>query len=149
MLERNHVLLTGANGVKNLVTVPISFVSEHIETLEEMDMEYRELAEDSGVTRWRRCPALNTEERFIDELATIVDDALKEPALSVSAACIQNNCEVELEAPDRRLDVGSVGVTESAETLNGRVAMIGILSVFILELLSGEKVTAFFAHFFV
>ena len=32
--------------MKNLVVVPISFVSEHIETLEEIDMEYRELAEE-------------------------------------------------------------------------------------------------------
>ncbi len=31
-----------------MLAVPISFVSEHIETLEEIDMEYRELAEESG-----------------------------------------------------------------------------------------------------
>lgn len=31
----------GAAGVKSLLAVPISFVSEHIETLEEIDMEYR------------------------------------------------------------------------------------------------------------
>jgi ferrochelatase len=31
----------GASGVKSLLAVPISFVSEHIETLEEIDMEYR------------------------------------------------------------------------------------------------------------
>lgn len=35
-------------GVKNLVVVPISFVSEHIETLEEIDMEYKEVAEEFG-----------------------------------------------------------------------------------------------------
>lgn len=34
----------GAKGIKSMLTVPISFVSEHIETLEEIDMEYRELA---------------------------------------------------------------------------------------------------------
>mgnify|MGYP001807036897 CR=1 FL=1 len=38
----------GKRGVKSLLAVPISFVSEHIETLEEIDMEYRELAEESG-----------------------------------------------------------------------------------------------------
>ena len=80
-------------GVRNLVVVPISFVSEHIETLEEIDIEYRELAEENGVTRWRRCPTLNTDARFIEELANLVSDALAEPTLSVSAACIQNNCE--------------------------------------------------------
>lgn len=39
----------GASGVKQLLAVPISFVSEHIETLEEIDMEYRELAIESGI----------------------------------------------------------------------------------------------------
>ena len=34
-----------------MLAVPISFVSEHIETLEEMDMEYRELAIESGIQR--------------------------------------------------------------------------------------------------
>lgn len=48
-------------GVRNLIVVPVSFVSEHIETLEEIDMEYRELAEESGVTHWSRVPALNTD----------------------------------------------------------------------------------------
>ncbi len=31
----------GAKGVKSMLAVPVSFVSEHIETLEEIDMEYR------------------------------------------------------------------------------------------------------------
>ena len=37
--------------VKNLVVVPVSFVSEHIETLEEIDMEYKELAIENGTTQ--------------------------------------------------------------------------------------------------
>lgn len=41
-------------GSKNMVVVPVSFVSEHIETLEEIDMEYRELAEEAGIVNWRR-----------------------------------------------------------------------------------------------
>ena len=41
-------------GCKNLVVVPVSFVSEHIETLEEIDMEYREVAEEAGIAKWRR-----------------------------------------------------------------------------------------------
>lgn len=41
-------------GCKNLVVVPVSFVSEHIETLEEIDMEYREVAEEAGIKNWRR-----------------------------------------------------------------------------------------------
>ena len=38
----------GAQGVRKIVVVPVSFVSEHIETLEEIDMEYKELAKASG-----------------------------------------------------------------------------------------------------
>ena len=49
----------GEAGTKDLVVVPISFVSEHIETLEEIDIEYRELAQEAGVHHFRRVPALN------------------------------------------------------------------------------------------
>ena len=35
-------------------------------------MEYRELAESNGIEQWRRVPALNTDERFIDDMADIV-----------------------------------------------------------------------------
>lgn len=58
--------------VKNLIVVPVSFVSEHIETLEEIDMEYRELAEECGVTKWTRVPAMNTDPGFIADLADLV-----------------------------------------------------------------------------
>lgn len=69
----------GADGVKNLVVVPISFVSEHVETLEEIDIEYRELAEENGIENWRRCPALNTDAGFLDDMANMVIEALSEP----------------------------------------------------------------------
>lgn len=131
----------GAAGVKNLVVVPISFVSEHIETLEEIDIEYREVAEDNGITNWRRCPALNNDEGFIRDLADLVDDALQEPTLSVSAACVLNNCEIEMEPLERRL---GLGLTEDAETLNGRAAMMGIFSAYLLELFSGKSLLHFF-----
>jgi len=84
-------------GVRNLVVVPLSFVSEHIETLEEIDLEYRELAEESGITNWRRCPALNTDQAFIDDMADMVVDALEEPVQTVTEACVANNVgDVEL-----------------------------------------------------
>lgn len=66
----------GKAGTKSLLAVPISFVSEHIETLEEMDMEYRELALESGVQHWGRVPALNTNKTFIDDLAELVLEKL-------------------------------------------------------------------------
>ncbi|KAF5200192.1 Ferrochelatase-1 protein [Thalictrum thalictroides] len=66
----------GQKGVKNLLAVPISFVSEHIETLEEIDMEYRELALESGIENWGRVPALGCTSSFISDLADAVIEAL-------------------------------------------------------------------------
>lgn len=62
--------------MNSLLAVPVSFVSEHIETLEEIDMEYRELAHESGIQNWGRVPALNTNPVFIDDLAEAVLEAL-------------------------------------------------------------------------
>ena len=73
-------------GVQNLVVVPVSFVSEHIETLEEIDMEYRELAQQFGICNWRRVPALNTDQGFIEDMADLVVEALEAPTLTVAEA---------------------------------------------------------------
>ncbi|KAJ7530229.1 hypothetical protein O6H91_15G086100 [Diphasiastrum complanatum] len=66
----------GKQGIKSLLAVPVSFVSEHIETLEEIDMEYRVLALESGIVNWGRVPALNCEPAFIADLADAVLEAL-------------------------------------------------------------------------
>merc|ERR1712178_159167 len=66
----------GKKGCKGLLTVPVSFVSEHIETLEEIDMEYREAAEAAEIKRWGRVPALNTNEVFINDMADAIVEAL-------------------------------------------------------------------------
>ena len=76
----------GDEGVSNLIAVPVSFVSEHIETLEEMDMEYRELALEHGVRHWERTPAVNTDGRFIADMAALVAEALASPVLSLAEA---------------------------------------------------------------
>lgn len=51
-------------------------MSEHIETLEEIDMEYRELALESGIENWARVPALGLTPSFITDLADAVIEAL-------------------------------------------------------------------------
>lgn len=66
----------GQKGVKSLLAVPVSFVSEHIETLEEIDMEYKELALESGIENWGRVPALGLTSSFISDLADAVVEAL-------------------------------------------------------------------------
>lgn len=149
----------GAKGVRNLVVVPISFVSEHIETLEEIDIEYRELAEESGVTNWRRCPALNTDATFIKDMADMVYEALIEPSQSVTEACVANNIEgVDLEPLDSVAGISLTGVggvgadgdlykvdasLQNKERINARVAMAGVLLTIVLELVSGQPLTHF------
>uniref|UniRef100_A0A2P2JHF2 Ferrochelatase n=2 Tax=Rhizophora mucronata TaxID=61149 RepID=A0A2P2JHF2_RHIMU len=66
----------GQRGVKSLLAVPVSFVSEHIETLEEIDMEYKDLALESGIENWGRVPALGCTSSFITDLADAVIEAL-------------------------------------------------------------------------
>jgi len=63
-------------GIKNLLVVPISFVSEHIETLQEIDIEYREVAEESGIHNFDRVPALNSHPVFINDLAELIMESL-------------------------------------------------------------------------
>ena len=58
-----------------VVVVPISFVSEHSETLVELDILYRELAERAGVPKYVRVPALGTNPAFIRALARLVGQA--------------------------------------------------------------------------
>ena len=62
----------GKSKIKDLVVVPISFVGEHIETLQEIDIEYKEIALKSGIKNFRRVPALNTYPTFIYFLSELV-----------------------------------------------------------------------------
>jgi len=59
------------DGVAVLVA-PIAFVSEHSETLVELDVEYRELAERAGVPGYFRAPAQNSDAGFVAALADLV-----------------------------------------------------------------------------
>ena len=57
---------------KGIVIVPVAFVSEHSETLVELDIEYKKLAEKNGCSFYKRVPALGIEENFINGLAALV-----------------------------------------------------------------------------
>jgi protoporphyrin/coproporphyrin ferrochelatase len=59
-----------------VIVVPIAFVSEHIETLVELDEEYAEKAHEAGVPFYLRAPALGTRTEFIGELAKMATDLL-------------------------------------------------------------------------
>jgi ferrochelatase len=65
----------GRDGVGVVVT-PVAFVSEHIETLVELDIEYAELAHGLGVAPYLRSPAVGVATSFIRGLAEAVVDAL-------------------------------------------------------------------------
>lgn len=143
----------GEQGCKSLLAVPISFVSEHIETLEEIDMEYRELAEESGITNWGRVPALNTNHTFIGDLADAVVEALP----YVGAMVGSTESLVPLGKVEQLLSVydderrqlptpGNVGLswrpgwTMSSEAWNGRIAMIALVIIVLLEAFTGRSV---------
>jgi ferrochelatase len=60
----------------SVVLYPLSFVSEHSETLVELDIDYRHLAEQARVPRYVRVPTVGTHPLFIGGLASLVRDAL-------------------------------------------------------------------------
>ena len=57
---------------KHIVLVPIAFVSEHSETLVELDIEYKKLAMDNGCKQYTRIPALGTNEDFIKSMSELI-----------------------------------------------------------------------------
>lgn len=61
-----------ASGVKNLLVIPLSFVSDHIETLHEIDIEYSKKAWELGIAKFERMPSLNSSPTFIAALANMV-----------------------------------------------------------------------------
>lgn len=61
-----------AEGCRELLIVPLSFVSDHLETLYEIDIRYRELAYSLGIENFHRAPALNCSPLFIECLADLV-----------------------------------------------------------------------------
>lgn len=140
-----------ANGCKSLLAVPISFVSEHIETLEEIDMEYRELAEECGITNWGRVPALNVNQTFIDDLAEAVLEALPYvgamigstdslvPVGNVSSLLsVYDGERRQLPTPENLS--WKPGWTVSSESWNGRIAMLSLMVIIVLEALTGRSV---------
>ncbi len=122
----------GEKGVKDLLVVPISFVSEHIETLQEIDLEYQEIAREAGITNFQRVPALNTHPVFINALTELVTEALNNAPCSFS----------EVTHPKKNMKMypqerWEWGMTTAAEVWNGRLAMLGFMAL-LIELISGH-----------
>ena len=68
----------GRQGVDEILVVPVSFVSEHIETLYELDILYRKVAGDAGIETFRRVSALNCDPTFIQSLRELVEVTVAE-----------------------------------------------------------------------
>lgn len=62
-----------SDGVRTLLIVPVAFVTDHIETLHELDMELREVAEHAGIHKYEVMYALNDSPVFIAALADLVE----------------------------------------------------------------------------
>ncbi|WP_320676456.1 ferrochelatase [Prochlorococcus sp. MIT 1300] len=122
----------GKAGIRDLVVVPISFVSEHIETLEEIDIEYRELAKKNGIENFYRVPALDTYPAFISSLADLVISSLNGPQVELETVS-ELPTKVKLYPQEK----WQWGWNNSSEVWNGRVAMIVFLS-FVFELIIGK-----------
>ncbi|WP_310110833.1 ferrochelatase [Azospirillum sp. BE72] len=75
----------GQDGVPILV-VPMAFVSEHSETLVEIEIEYRHLAKEAGVPHFTRVPTVGVHPGFIDGLARLV----RQMVAGKATVCAQN-----------------------------------------------------------
>ena len=72
----DHVITEFAAEGRPIVVVPIAFVSEHSETLVELDIEYRDLALKNGASTYVRTPTVGIRDGFIEGLATLVRKSL-------------------------------------------------------------------------
>jgi len=68
----------GREGVREVLVVPVSFVSDHIETLYELDLLFADEARRAGISDYRRSPVLGTHPLFVDTLASLVRRQVEE-----------------------------------------------------------------------
>ncbi len=73
-----EIQAAGRDGL-GVVIDPIAFVSDHVETLVELDRDYAEVARKAGAAPYLRVPALGVQARFIEGLAGLVGKALEAP----------------------------------------------------------------------
>lgn len=71
---------------KNLIIVPVAFVSEHVETLVELDIEYKEIAEKYKV-EYIRVPTLGINNIFIEGLSKMIKNLVKDDSILSDEKC--------------------------------------------------------------
>lgn len=80
-----------SNQHQGLIIVPISFVSEHSETLVELDITYRDLALEAGAAFYRRLPTVGIDEIFIQGLANLTEQAVRSKS-SITNCSLEGHC---------------------------------------------------------
>ena len=73
-----NTLKAAAEDGMNVVILPIAFVSEHSETLVELDIEFKKLAKSLGISVYQRVPALGTHQKFIEGLKNLTIAAFEQ-----------------------------------------------------------------------
>jgi len=100
-----EIARAGTDG-KGVVVFPIAFVSEHSETLVELDIEYAKLARRHGVKDYRRAPTVGAQAAFVGGLANLVRQAMssqrEDASLDITSStgsrlCPQNFCRCGME----------------------------------------------------
>jgi ferrochelatase len=74
---------------KIIIVVPVAFVSEHSETLVELDIEYRKLAEENGSKDYIRVPAVTANQHFINSLKSSILLASNGTSFTSSIRCLE------------------------------------------------------------
>ncbi len=97
-----EAIAAAAEAGLGVIVTPIAFVSEHIETLVELDHEYAELAQDLGCPHYIRVPALGTDPVFIESLAQLAVDSLNRTG---TAPCSGWSCNAKHVKCPRRASV--------------------------------------------
>jgi protoporphyrin/coproporphyrin ferrochelatase len=78
-------------GIQKLIVVPISFVSDHIETLWELDLYYAEIAKRVGIQSFFRTRAFNDDPNFIDVLKSLCFEAIEESNIQEVSQKVSND----------------------------------------------------------
>ncbi|WP_457642523.1 ferrochelatase [Persephonella sp.] len=71
-MTEDKIVELAEKGTKKLMVIPVAFVSEHSETLYELDIEYGELAKEKGIEKYVRVPTLKSHPTFIKALKDVV-----------------------------------------------------------------------------
>jgi len=72
----DKLLELSKTNIKNILILPVSFVSDHVETLYEIDIAYKSMMKEAGINLFRT-PSLNKNEKFINTLFNLVKEKLE------------------------------------------------------------------------